>query len=405
VDTCREPDDLLADLLALEQRYGRTRSVRWGPRTLDLDLLWYDGRRQATATLRLPHPEATHRRFVLDPWRDVWPDGVLEGRPLASWQAAVGDQGVRPVGDDLWWLVPGSTFAADRVAPILLSTLAARGVAWLSNPDGSLLVVDGPGLMSDAVLAAARAAWGGRDWAWHLMAEVETTMDVASAAMRRRREAVAILADRQRGGRGRRGRSWQAWPGGSLTLSLGWVPEPVELAGPLTLAAGVAVVRAVRRVTGLVPRLKWPNDGLLTGRKCFGILAESGRGDWPWVVVGFGLNVNGQAPVAAGAAVSLEQVSGRPWSRAALAVAVAEEMTRVRQAWLAAGEAEPVLAEWRRYDVTLHRPVVIHHGASAYAGVAEAVLPNGALQVRRGDGAVTTVVAADVSLRFSEDVD
>lgn len=57
-----------------EQRARRSRGVRWGPRTLDVDVVWADGQ---AAGLLLPHPRAAERAFVLAPWADVQPDAVL----------------------------------------------------------------------------------------------------------------------------------------------------------------------------------------------------------------------------------------------------------------------------------------------------------------------------------------
>jgi dihydroneopterin aldolase/2-amino-4-hydroxy-6-hydroxymethyldihydropteridine diphosphokinase len=71
--------DLLDVLLAIEQTHGRERTERWGDRTLDLDLIAYGGERIDEPDLRVPHPEAASRRFVLEPWLAVDPDAVLPG--------------------------------------------------------------------------------------------------------------------------------------------------------------------------------------------------------------------------------------------------------------------------------------------------------------------------------------
>jgi 2-amino-4-hydroxy-6-hydroxymethyldihydropteridine diphosphokinase len=63
----------------LEQAAGRVRDVRWGPRTLDVDVIDVDGTRSADPVLTLPHPRAHERAFVLVPWRDVDPDAILTG--------------------------------------------------------------------------------------------------------------------------------------------------------------------------------------------------------------------------------------------------------------------------------------------------------------------------------------
>ena len=71
------PHDLLNSLHAIEEEAGRKRSVRWGERTLDLDVVAWDGAPVRTAELVIPHPRAPERRFVLAPLADVWPEARL----------------------------------------------------------------------------------------------------------------------------------------------------------------------------------------------------------------------------------------------------------------------------------------------------------------------------------------
>lgn len=76
-----------------EQRARRARDVRWGPRTLDVDVVWATGQ---AAGLLLPHPRAAERAFVLAPWADVQPAAVLPGRgPVKDLLATVDVTGVR----------------------------------------------------------------------------------------------------------------------------------------------------------------------------------------------------------------------------------------------------------------------------------------------------------------------
>ena len=74
-----EPADLLAKMLSIENEAGRTREVRWGARTLDLDLIVAGDTVMDTEFLTLPHPRAHERRFVLDPWLEVDPEAILLG--------------------------------------------------------------------------------------------------------------------------------------------------------------------------------------------------------------------------------------------------------------------------------------------------------------------------------------
>jgi 2-amino-4-hydroxy-6-hydroxymethyldihydropteridine diphosphokinase/dihydroneopterin aldolase/2-amino-4-hydroxy-6-hydroxymethyldihydropteridine diphosphokinase len=80
VDTDLAPTVLLSALNEIEARHGRVRDVRWGDRTLDLDIIAYGDVMSADPRLTLPHPRAHERDFVLDPWLELAPDAVLPGR-------------------------------------------------------------------------------------------------------------------------------------------------------------------------------------------------------------------------------------------------------------------------------------------------------------------------------------
>lgn len=79
VTTRLAPSVLLGYLHAIEERHGRERRVRWGDRTLDLDLIAYGDLRSDEPSLLLPHPRAVERDFVLEPWLAIDPDAVLPG--------------------------------------------------------------------------------------------------------------------------------------------------------------------------------------------------------------------------------------------------------------------------------------------------------------------------------------
>lgn len=79
LDTVIGPRPLLQAFLAIEADAGRERRERWGPRTLDLDLLLYGDAVIAAEGLQIPHPRMGERRFVLEPLSEVWPDAIVPG--------------------------------------------------------------------------------------------------------------------------------------------------------------------------------------------------------------------------------------------------------------------------------------------------------------------------------------
>ena len=100
VDTSLSPRELLDGLLAIERRFGRTRVAgeRWGPRTLDLDLLLFGDERMDAPGLQVPHPHLHERAFALLPLLEVWPDACIPGvGPAASCARVMAAEGLDPL--------------------------------------------------------------------------------------------------------------------------------------------------------------------------------------------------------------------------------------------------------------------------------------------------------------------
>lgn len=98
VKTALSPEALLDRCQEVERALGRVRGERWGPRTVDVDILLYEMRTVSAERLIVPHPEMLRRRFVLEPLIEIAPDAVLpDGTPIAPHLARVQDQIVRRV--------------------------------------------------------------------------------------------------------------------------------------------------------------------------------------------------------------------------------------------------------------------------------------------------------------------
>ncbi|WP_054944004.1 2-amino-4-hydroxy-6-hydroxymethyldihydropteridine diphosphokinase [Paenibacillus ihuae] len=104
--TTLEPEDLLHVMLAIETQLGRVRDIRYGPRTVDLDLLWVEGRSLDTPELTLPHPRMMERAFVLIPLSDIVPQNDasfgLYGMIAAALQDLDGKEGMRLWTSNEW---------------------------------------------------------------------------------------------------------------------------------------------------------------------------------------------------------------------------------------------------------------------------------------------------------------
>jgi BirA family biotin operon repressor/biotin-[acetyl-CoA-carboxylase] ligase len=215
--------------------------------------------------------------------------------------------------------------------------------------------------------------------------ETDSTQDVVRAwAEAGRPGGLAAITDRQRGGRGRLGRTWESPPGSGVQLSILLRPRlPIRRFPLVSLATAVALVDALPTF-----RIKWPNDLLdPVGRKVAGVLAEAEPSGGA-VIVGVGLNVR-SAPDLPGAACLADTVV--PPDAAALGVAVVGAVQR-RVAQLAT-DAGGVLDAWRAADALRGRTVDVGN----HSGVADGIDDDGALRLRT-DGGVTRITAGEVQM-------
>ena len=154
VGTGLDPIELLGSLQEIEQRHGRERTVRWGPRTLDLDIVATDGPPHRDDRLVIPHPRAAERVFVLRPLAELWPDAeVGEGVTAAEALEPLPKEGVDILASA--WAPPLS----NRV-PVLLvagqfAMFVTAGLAFFA--DGQL---PGGGVTATVVLGAILATAG-----------------------------------------------------------------------------------------------------------------------------------------------------------------------------------------------------------------------------------------------------
>ena len=102
LQTSISPEALLSLAQSVETSLGRVRNERWGPRTVDIDILHIEGVRRHTQELTLPHPYMTERAFVLVPLAEIAPNLVVIGRTAEDWRTSVADEGVVRVAGPEW---------------------------------------------------------------------------------------------------------------------------------------------------------------------------------------------------------------------------------------------------------------------------------------------------------------
>lgn len=276
----------------------------------------------------------------------------------------------------------------------VIDSVPGRGYHFISAPDDLLPEEIASGLKTHVI---------GRRIVYE--SETPSTQAIAKAlASQGAAEGTIVVAETQSGGRGRVGRPWSS-PRGGIYFSIILRPDinPGE-ALRLPLVAGIAVAQAIKRETNLGPRLKWPNDILIDTKKVGGILtelsAEPDRLDW--VIIGIGLNVNTPhdsfSQEVEESAISLMEAGGKEIPRVKLLQGILTEFESLYGSLVESG-FEPLRQTWKDLSNTIGENVVVTLPSGQVKGLAEDIDSDGALILKKADGAVERIVAGVVKLR------
>ena len=288
-------------------------------------------------------------------------------------------------------------------AGLALERIKGRGYRLLETPD----FLDAKAVRTALAEQAVLRGGGSR-----LTVEVVDQLDSTSSELLRRAQksdvhGVVLAAEWQTAGRGRRGRTWTAIAGGSLTFSLGWGFEQGAgfLAG-LSLAVGVAVARALEVAGFRGIALKWPNDIIHRHLKVGGILIEvNGDALGPsTTVIGVGLNVRLPAiarkdiPVPVTDLASIAGRGAKDIDRNRLLASLIAELAAVLEQYAKEGFA-PFAAEWQHRHAYQGKPVtlLLPDGATV-AGKVAGVDASGALVLADGPRRAR-FLSGEISLR------
>ncbi len=242
--------------------------------------------------------------------------------------------------------------------------------------------------------------------------QIEIVEEVDSTNRYLLKRAIAVpdpsgsvcVAEVQPLGRGRRGRGWIASPYQNLMLSMAWrfSGGPAMVAG-LSLAAGVAVVRALERFGVREVGLKWPNDVLWHERKLAGLLVDvNGEAGGPCTVV-LGVGINCRIAPADGRRidqpwVDLHTITGAIPDRNRLAAILMDELQKMFHVFAEFG-LTAFQPEWEQHHLYAGRDVRVQQGEAAFDGTVHGIDDHGALRVRAPDGEMHVCHSGEVSLR------
>ena len=232
-----------------------------------------------------------------------------------------------------------------------------------------------------------------------LFDEIDSTNTEAKRrAMEGERRAL-ILAHSQSAGRGRMGRSFYSPDGSGLYFSI-LMPLEKSLEGGvfLTTAVSVAVMRAIRTLTGKQVGIKWVNDLFWQGRKVCGILCESmSLGDARSVVVGIGINLK-----SAEFPEELSQIAGSLCADEVSSVEMAGAICRELFSFLKDPTSPDWLEDYREHSLVLGKKITWIEQGVSHVGVAESIREDGALCVRDEKGTPSILRTGEISLRVTQ---
>ena len=216
-------------------------------------------------------------------------------------------------------------------------------------------------------------------------------------------EGTAVVADCQSGGRGRLGRKWISPSGVNIYISIVLRPPLTPLEAPrITLVSALSVVETIKEISpGIVPKIKWPNDVLLNGRKVSGILTEmnSEMDRINFIIVGAGINVNMTGDMFPEelryAATSLKEETGGIIDRAKVIKVFLGKFEDHYNSYVKDG-FKALSERWEAHSCLKGRYVEVDRLSNNIKGMVEGIDGDGALLIKKSDGKIVRIVSGDV---------
>jgi BirA family biotin operon repressor/biotin-[acetyl-CoA-carboxylase] ligase len=239
----------------------------------------------------------------------------------------------------------------------------------------------------------------------HFEEEVTSTQKIAhKLAYEGAKEGTIVVAEQQIAGRGRMDRKWFSPKGTGIWMSLILRPPiPPQKAPQLTLLTAVAIAQAIQEVTGIVPDIKWPNDILVNGKKCVGILTElqADPDRIHSVIIGIGINVNQELEHfpedIRTIATSLSIEKGEKIKRVELIQEVLLKLETLYRQYLQHGFL-PIKLLWEGYAVSIGKEITARTLTGTIQGLALGITEEGVLMLKDADGVVHYIHSADIEL-------
>lgn len=252
------------------------------------------------------------------------------------------------------------------------------------------------------ILKELKTAWAGKTCLCFDI--LESTQEYAKElVMKEGVHGTLITANTQTAGKGRRGRVWQSMEGTTISMSLCLEPKilPQYISG-VTLVMALAVAKAILDETDADPKIKWPNDIVINGKKVCGILTELHmKSEGYAVVVGVGINVNTEEfpEEICNIASSLKRETGKMVSREKLIASVLNHFEVFYEKYEQTRNLALLKEDYEELLINRGKQVQVLDPAGAYEGIAKGITEEGKLIVVKEDGSKIQVDSGEVSVR------
>lgn len=285
-----------------------------------------------------------------------------------------------------------------------INQLKAEGYEIEAVRNKGYHIVDSPDKMTkNEIESLLTTRWAGRKLFCY------DEIDSTNLALRRLEgddhvHGALAVADRQTAGRGRRGRVWQSPAGSCIFMSMLLKPDIApEQAPMMTIVMAYSAAKAIRKMTGLDAKIKWPNDIVLNGKKVCGILTEmSAEIDFVhYVIIGIGINVNTEnfSDELRETATSIYIEGKKRTKRSGLIAEILKEFEEDYEEFIGRRNLGGFMQSYNELLVNCGREVRVLQPGKEYDGIAHGIDAEGNLLVETADGEIHRVYAGEVSVR------
>ena len=225
---------------------------------------------------------------------------------------------------------------------------------------------------------------------------LSSTNDKAKYFADKGQNKLVVIAERQKNGRGRFGRKWSSESGG-LYMTILLKEENLENIKYLTFIAAVSVAKAIKKISKLNSKVKWPNDVMVNDKKICGILTETVSRNEKYALIGIGVNINQKkfSKNIANKATSLKIETNKNYNIKNISRKIMKEFNSLYN-YYNKKNYNKIINIWKKYSHTLGKSIKVKTLSGSYIGKAVDIDENCNLILRLNNGRIKKIVEGDI---------